>query len=76
MISLNQKKYVNSLKQKKFRIENKCFIVEGVKMVGELLKSDYELDVIYATLDWMENNPTVDCDEVSEKEFMLKCISD
>ena len=69
MLSISQKKYVNSLKQKKFRTEHNSFIVEGIKMVEELLQSDYEVEVVYATINWMGNNPTTDCIEVSEKEL-------
>lgn len=69
MISINQKKYVNSLKQKKFRTEHSVFVIEGVKMVDELLLSDFEVEAIFATSDWVGNNPNYDCLEVSEKEL-------
>jgi TrmH family RNA methyltransferase len=69
MISINQKKYVNSLKQKKFRTKDNSFVVEGVKMIEELLQSDYEVKEIYATQSWIEINPLIDCNEVSEKEL-------
>jgi TrmH family RNA methyltransferase len=69
MLSQNQKKHVNSLKQKKFRTQHNSFVVEGVKMVEELLQSNYEVEEIYATQSWIENNPSVGCDEVSEKEL-------
>ena len=69
MISANQKKYVNSLKQKKFRTEHNSFIVEGVKMIAELLQSDYKVELLFATSPWIESNPNVDCIEVSEKEL-------
>jgi TrmH family RNA methyltransferase len=42
-------------------------------MVEELLLSDYEVSVVYATAKWKINNSKVDCFEVSEKE--LKSIS-
>jgi TrmH family RNA methyltransferase len=73
MISISQKKFVNSLKQKKFRTEQGFYIVEGVKLLKELLESDYEVSAIYATSYWIENNPNIDSSEVSEKE--LKSIS-
>ena len=53
MISINQKKYVNSLKQKKFRTENNSFVVEGIKMLEELLLSGYEVEFIFATQNWI-----------------------
>ncbi len=73
MISINQKKFVNSLKQKKFRAERGLFIVEGVKMIEELIQSDYNISELYATSNWIISNTGVVCSEVSEKE--LKSIS-
>ena len=73
MLSISQKKIVNSLKQKKFRTELNAFVVEGVKMVDELLQSDYEIEAIYATSNWIDNHADVECTEISEKE--LKIIS-
>ncbi|MDG1475917.1 MAG: RNA methyltransferase [Vicingaceae bacterium] len=69
MISINQKKFVNSLKQKKFRTERNLFVVEGIKLVEELLQSDYEISAIYATSIWIERNSELECFEVSEKEL-------
>jgi TrmH family RNA methyltransferase len=69
MISINQKKYVNSLKQKKFRTENNSFVVEGIKMLEELLLSGYEVEFIFATQNWIGNNSSINCIEVSEKEL-------
>jgi len=73
MLSISQKKFVSSLKQKKFRTELGLYIVEGVKLLEELLESDYEVSTIYATSKWRENNIDIDSHEVSEKE--LKSIS-
>lgn len=73
MLSINQKKFVNSLKQKKYRTQYTSFVVEGVKMIDELLQSDYEITSIFATSYWIENNLSIECIEVSEKE--LKSIS-
>ena len=73
MLSINQKKFVNSLAQKKYRTEQGLFIVEGIKMVEELFQSDYEVSDVYATSFWIENNQDKACNEVSEKE--LKSIS-
>ena len=69
MLSISQKKQVTSLKQKKFRTTFNSFIIEGVKMVEELLLSDYEVEEIYATADWAQGNLEIDCIEVSEKEL-------
>jgi TrmH family RNA methyltransferase len=47
MLSKNQIKFVNSLKQKKFREEHGYFIAEGTKIVPELLQSDIEVLQVY-----------------------------
>tara|TARA_B100000809_G_C15078044_1_gene508602 strand:- start:626 stop:1351 length:726 start_codon:yes stop_codon:yes gene_type:complete len=69
MLSISQKKQVNSLKQKKYRTTFNSFIIEGVKMIEELLLSDYEVETIYATADWSDDNLEIDCVIVSEKEL-------
>ena len=69
MITVNQKKFVKSLAQKKYRSEHNCFVVEGVKLVEELLQSDFEIINIYATLNWIENNPSVEAEQISPKEL-------
>ena len=51
MVSKNQIKRITGLQQKKFRIENGLFIAEGLKVVGELLDSHYELEHLYVTAD-------------------------
>ena len=69
MLSSNLKKLVNSLKQKKFRTQCGSFVVEGVKMLDELLQSDYEVEYIFATTPWIKRNTTINCLEISEKEL-------
>ena len=49
MITKNQIKYINSLQQKKFRLEHQSFVVEGAKSVHELLKSDFEVELLFIT---------------------------
>ncbi|CAN5557558.1 RNA methyltransferase [soil metagenome] len=44
--------FLRSLHQKKFRLEHGLFLVEGPKMVNELLHSEFEVGQIYATNDW------------------------
>lgn len=48
MLTKNQIKLIHSLKQKKFRILHKMFIVEGVKVVREFLNSKYELVEVFS----------------------------
>ena len=49
MITKNTVKYIQSLKQQKFRNKFQCFVVEGRKMVEELLNSSFEIDYLLAT---------------------------
>src|SRR5690606_16530631 len=53
VLSSNQIKRLRSLHQKKFRDESGLFLVEGIKQVEELLKSDFKIHEIYATEAWM-----------------------
>ncbi len=48
MLTNSQIKHILSLKQKKFRTEHQQFVVEGVKVVKELLASPYKVDAVYA----------------------------
>jgi len=49
MLSKNQIKFITSLKQKKYRTAHKLFVVEGVKGIKELLKSNLKLHTLYTT---------------------------
>ena len=55
MLVKSQVKYIQSLGQKKFRDEEGVFIVEGPKMVSELLGvSTLQLLQIYAVKEWLQ----------------------
>ncbi len=47
MVSKNQIKFVKSLQQKKFRNQHGLFVVEGIKLVRELLDSEFKVNAIY-----------------------------
>ncbi|GAB2770699.1 RNA methyltransferase [Rhabdobacter roseus] len=49
MLSKSQIKYINSLKIKKYRQQERAFVVEGTKSVLELLDSDFEVELVVAT---------------------------
>jgi TrmH family RNA methyltransferase len=49
MVSKNQIKLITSLQQKKYRFTNKLFFAEGVKVIQELLQSNFELEHLYTT---------------------------
>ena len=53
----NDIKFIQSLKQTKFRKENKMFVVEGNKLVSELLASNFNVDNILVTETWLEKYP-------------------
>ena len=47
VVSNNEIKRIKALQQKKFRDESGLFIVEGEKMVGELLESGWKVENVY-----------------------------
>jgi RNA methyltransferase, TrmH family len=49
MVSKNQIKLITSLVQKKFRKEHQLFIAEGVKVIEELLSSNFVLEHLFST---------------------------
>ena len=49
MVSKNQIKLITSLQQKKFRNEEQLFFAEGIKVIQELLNSNFELQHLYTT---------------------------
>lgn len=76
MIPKNSIKQIQSLQQKKFRKETGLFIAEGKKIVGEIIRSGWNMQGIYALSKWiaenqkvLSENPTHVISEVSEKEM-------
>ena len=51
MLSKNKIKLISSLHQKKYRFANQLFFAEGVKVIQELVKSNFELEHLYTTKD-------------------------
>ena len=83
MISKNQIKFVKSLQKKKFRLESKCFVVESSKNVNEILNSNYKIQQIYATKNWIEKykiRDDISINQVNKNELQrissLKTASD
>lgn len=54
MVSKNQIKLITSLQQKKYRVVNQLFIAEGIKVIQELLNSNFELVNLFTTKDDFE----------------------
>lgn len=73
MISKNQIKLIKSLQQKKYRKLYQLFIAEGVKVIQELLNSNYELVELYTTHEIFSNVEKSKINFISEVE--LKSIS-
>ncbi|CAZ94828.1 TrmH family RNA methyltransferase [Zobellia galactanivorans] len=49
MVSKNQIKLVKSLHQKKYRNRHNLFVAEGIKVVSELVASDFKVNAVYST---------------------------
>jgi TrmH family RNA methyltransferase len=73
MVSKNQIKLISSLHLKKNRIANQLFIAEGVKVIQELLKSNFILKHLYCTEPLFDEVPLPLKSLISESE--LKKIS-
>ena len=52
MLSKNEVKFIQSLCHKKQRQQEGLFIAEGVKLVEEIIQSDYHIKKIFATDKW------------------------
>lgn len=68
MLSKNQIKLITSLQQKKQRFANQMFFAEGIKVIQELLESNFELVHLYTT--------QVDFEQVSNVKKVLVDESD
>ena len=70
MLTKNTIKQIASLRQQKFRKELGLFVVEGRKMVEELLRSDFETVGLYATETFIDSYPAfADTEPVSEVQM-------
>ncbi|MBD1396145.1 RNA methyltransferase [Pontibacter sp. JH31] len=56
MLSKAILKYVNSLQVKKYRNQHQAFVVEGAKSVLELLQSNFELQHLFLTEDFLREH--------------------
>ncbi len=63
MVSKNQIKLITSLQQKKYRLANKLFFAEGVKVIQELVESNFELEHLFTSRN--------DFEEVSDSKKTL-----
>ena len=69
MITKHQIKFIRGLSLKKNRVKHQLFVVEGKKNITELLDSDYEVDSLFATNDWINEHPTINTIKLSNAEL-------
>jgi RNA methyltransferase, TrmH family len=69
MLSKNQLKLLNSLKKKNVRQKHKLFVAEGIKVVEELLNSNYKLHTLFCTSDYSNRFMVENIQIISEKEL-------
>ena len=76
MVSKSELKYIQSLSDKKVRLETGCFIAEGVKLVGEMIAAGYPLKAVYALDSWESPDATLEVIRIEafelEKMSMLQ----
>jgi TrmH family RNA methyltransferase len=67
---LSELKFLRSLHRKSNRREHRCFLLEGTKLVKEILESDFVVKQLYATRQWLTKHPdfSYNVQIVSEKE--------
>lgn len=65
LLSKNKIKYIRSLELKKIRKEERVFLAEGPKLVGDLL-GHFPCRFLAATADWLNKHPSVPADEIAE----------
>ena len=65
MLSKNKIKYIRSLELKKNRKEERAFVAEGHKLVGDLL-GHFVCKLLVATRTWLDKNPNVKALEIIE----------
>ena len=76
MVSKNQIKLITSLQQKKFRQLHKLFIAEGVKVIQELLDSNFVLEHLYVTESIFESLNNEFKTIITESELKkISCLS-
>ena len=72
MLSKAKIKFIKSLQIKKYRKQEQCFIVEGAKSVRELLTSDFEVQIVLGTTEFVSSikpRPGLEVIETSVKEL-------
>ncbi|MCK5678361.1 MAG: RNA methyltransferase [Flavobacteriaceae bacterium] len=74
MLSKNQIKLINSLKKKKFRLQHDLFLAEGIKVVEEFIQSNFKLNNLFCTNDYLNKFSIEKIQVITKNE--LKKISE
>ena len=69
MVTKSELKYIQSLSDKKVRLETGCFIAEGVKLVGEMIAAGYPLKAVYALDSWASPDTSIEVTRVEPFEL-------
>ena len=69
MVTKSELKYIQSLSDKKVRLETGCFIAEGVKLVGEMIAAGYPLKAVYALDSWESPNARIEVNRIEAFEL-------
>ena len=69
MVTKSELKYIQSLSDKKVRLETGCFIAEGVKLVGEMIAAGYPLKAVYALDSWESPDASIEVTRVEPFEL-------
>jgi len=71
----NELKYIQSFAHKKHWDQESVFIVEGPKLVKELLESDWTIEKIYASSEWLNTQEPLGVPTEQVDEIILERIS-
>ncbi|MFZ4105678.1 TrmH family RNA methyltransferase [Flavobacterium sp.] len=76
MVSKNQIKLITSLQQKKFRQIHKLFIAEGIKVIQELLDSNFVLEHLFVSVSILDNVNSSQKTSISEADLKkISCLA-
>ncbi len=71
MLSKNESKFIQSLQNKKNRLETQLFTVEGAKSVLELLASDFKIKDLLSTEVFYKENQSI----LEKQSFSIKIVT-
>lgn len=69
MVVKSQLKYIKSLQQKKYRIQHKRFVAEGLKTVRELLRAGWKVELLLATETALEEDLGSAAQMISQRQM-------